>query len=178
MKTKVKESVEQWLEKIIIGLNLCPFAKKPYLANSIRIQNTQTNDENEMIQFFLDELDYIQNNKSLSTSLVVFQNASLDFLNFYDLFSLMEDLIEQLKLQHEFQVVCFHPQFIFENTEPDKRINVVNRSPYPLIHILRSIEIENALNSPEEGEKISFSNEKLLDSMSDAEFQTHFKTKL
>ncbi len=168
------DTIKQWLEKTIIGLNLCPFANGPYKAGTIRINETAAKNEKEQVDFFLDELSLIQSTKTINTSLIIFKNGHRNFKNFYNLTTLFEDLLDQLKLTEEFQVVCFHPKFIFENELTEAKVNFVNRSPYPLVHILRSIDIEQAINSPKEGEQISFNNEKTLNSLSDAEFLEHF----
>jgi hypothetical protein len=151
----IENVINNWLTKTIIGLNLCPFAKRPYDNNGIRTNSCSKKDEESQIKFFLDELSFLQSTPGLSTSL-------------------LEDLIDQLNLTDEFQLVCFHPKFIFENTHTDERVNYVNRSPYPLVHIIRSVDIQNALSSPQEGEQISFNNEKTLNSLTDAQFLQHF----
>lgn len=166
--------IEKWLRKTIIGLNLCPFAKRPFENNQIRLISTESTDDESQVKFFLDEISILQTNKKISTSLLIFENASKDFQNFYDLSGLFEDLIEQLQLSQEFQIVCFHPKFVFEKTDHNARVNYVNRSPLPLIHIIRSFEVESALSSPQEGEQISFNNEKTLSNLSDDEFLQHF----
>ena len=170
----IENVINNWLVKTIIGLNLCPFAKRPYDNNGIRTNSCSKKDEDSQIKFFLDELSFLQSTPGLSTSLVVFENGNPDFINFYNLTTLLEDLIDQLNLTDEFQLVCFHPKFIFENTHTDERVNYVNRSPYPLVHIIRSVDIQNALSSPQEGEQISFNNEKTLNSLTDAQFLQHF----
>jgi hypothetical protein len=171
---KCEQIIDNWLAKTIIGLNLCPFAKQPYQENQIRITSSSLPDEDSQIKFFLDELAILQSDSDISTALVVFENGNSDFYNFYNLTGLLEDMIDQLKLADEFQLVVFHPKFLFENTVSSERVNFVNRSPYPLIHIIRSIDIENALSSPQEGEKISFNNEETLKKLTNAEFLEHF----
>lgn len=174
IKNECEETINQWLEKTIIGLNLCPFAKMPYLAKAIRISSTTNDQEETMVHFFLDELNNIQSNPKIATSLVCFEKCEMDFFEFNDLVGVFELLLTDLNLDLEFQLVCFHPKFVFDGLNADERVNYVNRSPYPLVHIIRSLDIENALKSPEEGEQISKNNEKTLNQLDDAGFHSHF----
>lgn len=177
MSTLVENKISKWVEETIIGLNLCPFAKKPFLEKTLRVKSSPASSDEEMFDFFLDELNLLQAHREISTSLVCFENGHKDFIHFYHLVGSFEDTIKQLKLDSEFQIVCFHPLFVFENTDSSSRINYVNRSIVPLVHIIRSYDIEMALKSPEEGKQISENNELTLNNLTDEEFQYHFNIK-
>lgn len=159
--------LKEWIERIIIGLNFCPFAKIPYQNNLIEISFCNESSEEEMRDFFLDELDKIQKSSAIeiSNSLVCFPNYKKDFFEFYDFVSYCEELIEELGLEQNFQLVCFHPNFQFENTTPKERVNLINSSPFALIHILRSQEVAQALKSHNDAKMISFRNEDKLNTL-------------
>lgn len=142
-----RELLTYWIEEIIIGLDLCPFAKIPYQNGLVRLSLCETIRENEQKDFFLDELDLLQqtSNKILSTSLLAFNNDKKNFEDFNDFVGDCEELLIEAGLEEHFQLVFFHPQFRFENTDPDECSNWVGRSPYPVIHILRNAEIEMSI---------------------------------
>lgn len=165
----VNQKMYTWVKEVVVGLNLCPFAKRPLEEDSIRFINYETAGEKEMFFSFLDEVEFLQNHLDISTTIVSFPHASSDFREFYDFSLTVEMQLEKLGIHEEFQVVCFHPQFVFEGVEADARANYVNRSPYPMLHLLRNIDIEMAIKSPEEGKKISVNNEKMLNSLDDAQ---------
>ena len=173
LKNNVQKEITKWLEEVIIGLNLCPFAKAPFEQDLIRISSSNETSEEEQVKFFLDELDLLQKtpSKDLSTSLIVFESFKGNFLDFNDFSGLLEDLLLQLKLEEDFQLVAFHPEFYFNGLKPDDKANLVNRSPYPLIHLLRSEEIAQVTTSETMGETISYNNEKTLNNLTDEQLK-------
>lgn len=177
MKMNSIETIKTWLEKTIISLNLCPFAKAPYEAGKMFFSesNFPFTDSKSNTILFLDELEKLNMHPELSNGLIIFPNAPKDFLEFYDFFCLCEDLLAELNMEKEFQIVCFHPAFRFGGMQGDERINAVNQSPLACIHLLRSKEVFDALDSPDKGLKINLANEKAIESLSDKEFLNHFK---
>ncbi|MBY0413322.1 MAG: DUF1415 domain-containing protein, partial [Bdellovibrionales bacterium] len=101
-------------------------------------------------------------------------HGNSDFLEFNDFVGDLEGLIEEANLSDVFQLVAFHPKFVFEKTDFSERGNLVNRSPYPTLHILRSEEIARALKNPKDGEIISFNNDQKLNEMSEEEIDKLF----
>jgi hypothetical protein len=165
-----------WLEKIVIGLDLCPFAKGPYERGLVRVVENESTLESDQLSFFLDELERLQQTPrtELSTTLISFINDETDFLDFNDFVGLCEDMMVESGLEEHFQLVVFHPQFVLEDIEPDDRSNWVGRAPYPIIHILRNAEIELALESYTDPVNISIYNEKKLLGLSVEEFKELF----
>ena len=157
-----------WLEHIVIGLDLCPFARIPFQKGQIRVVGCEESTEEGQSAFFFEELDLLNKSapEALSTTIIVYPNASLDFFQFNDFVGDLEYMLEEASLSDVFQLVTFHPGFIFEGTDHDSLGNFVNRSPYPVLHILRSEEIRRALKNPKEGEAISFNNDKKLKELS------------
>lgn len=167
---------EYWLKEIVIGLDLCPFAKNPYLKGLIRLVECEHSDEKKKLSFFLDELDHLQKKtiSELSTTLIVFQNDNSDFLNFNDFVGLCEEMLEAAKLEEHFQVVVFHPEYFLEGKDLHDRANWIGRSPYPTIHILRNAEIESAIESYPDVAGIPARNESKLYSLSEEELKKLF----
>ena len=157
-----------WLETIVLGLDLCPFARIPYQKGQIRICSHLDSTEEAQLGYFLEELDVLHqaDPSDISTTIIAYPNASSDFYEFNDFVGDLESMLEEAGLADIFQLVAFHPKFVFVDTEFNHLGNYVNRSPFPIIHILRSEEIARALKNPKDGETISFNNDKKLHELS------------
>lgn len=157
-------------------MELCPFAKIPYEKGLIRLSISDKKTEEELIDFFINELENLNNKseKELSTTLIVFPYAHTSFYDFYDFSGELEDLISDAGLSDFVQLVCFHPGFHFEGLANEDRANLVNRAPYPVIQLIRRAEMLRALKDPKEGERISFNNTKKLSSLADSDLRELF----
>ena len=157
-----------WLEHIVIGLDLCPFARIPFEKGLIRVVECENPDEDEQMVFFLEELDFLNQAKGdvVATTIIAYPNASSVFITFNDIVGELESMLEEADLLDTFQLVAFHPKFTFVDTDFNHRGNFVNRSPFPVLHILRSEEITKAMKNPKDGEVISFNNDKKLHELS------------
>lgn len=168
--------LKKWIEETVIGLNLCPFARPVFESNRLRLAETDLVTEEAASEFFLDELAIIQNAdpKEISTTLLAFNKWPINFYDFNDFVGWAESILEEVGLDEHFQLVVFHPQFHFEDLELSHRANLVNKSPMPVIHILRSIEVEMSLKEIKDGESISFMNQEKLEALSEEEIRKHF----
>lgn len=168
--------LKKWIEETVIGLNLCPFARPVFESNRLRLAETDLVTEEAASEFFLDELAIIQNAdpKEISTTLLAFNKWPIHFYDFNDFVGWAESILEEVGLDEHFQLVVFHPQFHFEDLELSHRANLVNKSPMPVIHILRSIEVEMSLKEIKDGESISFMNQEKLEALSEEEIRKHF----
>jgi uncharacterized protein len=157
-----------WLEQIIIGLDLCPFAQIPFREGRIHVTVCEDSDEEEVIKSFTLECErlFLEGPIKISTTLIAFPNATQDFLEFNDFVGDLEYLLEAAGLSSVFQLVAFHPHFYFEGLEIDDMANLVNRSPYPIVHIIRVEEMKKAVDELKKGEQVSFFNEKKLKALS------------
>jgi len=157
-----------WLENIVLGLDLCPFARIPYQKGQIRVVECDESGEEEQLGFFLEELDLLHQTDpaEISTTIISYPAGSRDFHEFNDFVGDLESMLEEAELSDIFQLVAFHPKFVFVDTDFEHLGNYVNRSPFPILHILRSEEIARALKNPRDGEIISFNNDKKLHEIS------------
>lgn len=163
--------MEKWLEQTIIGLNLCPFAGRPFKEGRIQLIEFT---EDELGVIFEKLLFHLQEfKKKNTTDLVYFKNLNCSFEDFYHLVLDLEDYIEQFE-ENAVQVVCFHPDFRFEGLEENARANLVNRSPYPTVHFLLAKEFDALSLSPKEAQEISFKNEDKLEALSKDELEKYF----
>jgi hypothetical protein len=165
-----------WLEEIVIGLDLCPFARIPYKNGLVRLIENESILESDQLSFFLDELELLQKSPAsiISTTLIVYSKDKNDFDNFNDFVGLCEDMLIESALEEHFQLIAFHPEFQFEGKDINDRSNWVGRAPYSTIHILRNSEIELALESSIDMKEISIRNEERISKMSDEEFNLKF----
>lgn len=143
----VVAATRHWLERAVIGLNLCPFAKSVYVKEQVRyVVSTATQapdvmDDLERELRLLEESDPAQ----LDTTLLILPDAVADFLDFNDLLYFAERLLGSLGLEGTLQIASFHPQYQFADTEPDDIENYTNRAPYPILHLLREDSIARAV---------------------------------
>jgi hypothetical protein len=140
----------RWVDRLVVGLNLCPFAAAPHHSRTIRYAASQSVDPHEILADLLNELTLLEEPGSARTTLLVITGALADFDDYLDLFSAAEDLIEQTGHAARFQLVSFHPDYLFEGAEPDDPANHTNRSPLPTIHILRRTDVAQAIASHED----------------------------
>lgn len=136
---------KKWVKNVVIGLNLCPFANKEYINNAIRYQVSDTLDLSEAMLDLIDELKYLDNNETISTTLLIFKEGLSDFDEYLYLVQLCEKLIKKEGYEGIYQIATFHPEYIFEGSNEEDASNFTNRSPYPMIHILREEQLEEAI---------------------------------
>lgn len=134
-----------WVETVVIDLNLCPFAKRELVKDRIRFSVTRVTDEASLIQVLESELRWLQDHPDIETSLLVHPNVLTDFEDYNQFLDLADILISQLRLRGEIQVASFHPDYQFQDTEPDDVENTTNRSPYPMLHLIREASIGAAI---------------------------------
>lgn len=147
LHAEVIAATEDWLDRAVIGLNLCPFAKSVRMRGQIGIVVSEAATP-ELLRADLDrELRALAaaDPARLETTLLVHPAVLLDFLDFNDFLGVAEELVATLGLEGELQVASFHPEYQFAGTEPDAIENCTNRSPYPTLHLLRESSIEAAV---------------------------------
>lgn len=164
---KILELTRNWISNIVIGLNLCPFAKPVFEQEKIRYTICLKERESEILELLTRELEILTSTPSekIETSLVIIPNTLTDFLDFNDFSGEAEELVGNLGLRGVIQVVGFHPGYQFEGTEIDAAENYTNRSPYPMLHLLRESSITALAAKPEDLLEIPKRNVKLLNEM-------------
>ncbi len=151
----VVAQTRRWLERAVIGLNLCPFAKPAHLHGRIRFAVSDAVTEDELLADLEAELTRLQSAdpQQVETTLLIHPHVLQDFLAFNDFLDPAEALLDQLELVGELQVASFHPAFQFGDAPEGTIENCTNRSPYPTLHLLREASIERAvagLDDPDE----------------------------
>ncbi|CAM2925440.1 DUF1415 domain-containing protein [Vibrio ordalii] len=170
-KTAITTEVEQWLNDVVIGLNLCPFAAKPQRNQQIKIFVSEADTEEQLLQDILQQLLELEGSsaQSLETTLVVVPNMLEDFFEYNFFIDWVEALITQQDWQGIFQVATFHPRYCFGGTRPEDDENLTNRSPYPIFHLIREESMEKVLKHYPNPEAIPDTNIARVSALSDQE---------
>jgi hypothetical protein len=145
----IAAATQDWLDKAVIGLNLCPFAKAVRVKNQIRFAVSDASDAEALLHDLADELELLANAdpQQIDTTVLIHPRALADFLDFNDFLGVADDLLEERELDGVLQIASFHPQYQFAGTTPDDIENYTNRSPYPILHLLREDSIERAVEA-------------------------------
>ena len=140
------DHTRQWLEKAVIGLNLCPFAKAPYIKNRVRIVVSHAKHTDGFLEDLDRELLYLAETpaEAVETTLLIHPDLYSDFFAFNDILHFADQAVLDNDLEGIIQIAPFHPQFQFADTEPDDISNYTNRSPYPTLHLIREESIAKA----------------------------------
>jgi len=143
----VLASMRHWLEKAVIGLDLCPFAKSVYIANRVRFVVSDARHLDAFLEQLDEELDVLAgaDPEQVDTTLLIHPTLFDDFEVFNEIIGIAEEAIEEHELEGVIQIASFHPQYRFADTEPDDSRNYTNRAPYPTLHLLREDSIAGAL---------------------------------
>lgn len=140
-------AVQTWIEKAVIGLNLCPFAKAVHVKKQIRYVVSTATDEDALLEELAAELHTLHmiDAEVTDTTLLILTGMLADFLDYNDFLDSADELIETLELDGEIQIASFHPDYQFAGTQADDIENYTNRSPYPILHLLRESSIDQAV---------------------------------
>ncbi len=150
----VIDETNQWIEKIVIKHEFCPFAARPYFAQDIGYQIISKSDIRQFPDHFLKELHGLDQSSKPETTLLIFPDSLADFYDYLDLLADAEELLNEREYEGVYQLASFHPLYQFAGTTTDDVTNKTNRSPYPIIQILREESITKALKNYANPEQI------------------------
>lgn len=162
----VIKRTKNWVDEIVIGLNLCPFAAKPFSENTIDYIVASNDSSGSPIEQHLHQLagcfDRLDNSSEVETSLLIFADAYEQFDDYLELLHYSNLLLEDLNYAGIYQLASFHPHYLFEDSADDDASNFTNRSPYPMLHIIRENSLEKAIASYPDIDKVPENNIKKL----------------
>jgi hypothetical protein len=158
-KTRAEVMVQdtlRWLERAVIGLNLCPFAKSVYVKGQVHCTVSAANDLETLRDDLLRELrDLVAHEPAVrDTTVLVVQHLLQDFYDYNDFLNVADDCLLALDLEGVVQIASFHPKYQFAGTDEDDITNFTNRSPYPTLHLIREASIDRAVAAFPEAEAI------------------------
>lgn len=155
---EVEAAVKSWIEKVIVGLNFCPFAKKEMERNTVRYAIFPATQVNDALSHLLDELALLDQQPDIQTTLLVFPLGFVDFECYLEMLELANSLLSQGGYAGLYQLASFHPDYCFDGEDQHDPANYTNRSPYPILHILREASIEAVLKRYSDPESIPENN--------------------
>ena len=156
-----------WVERAVIGLNLCPFAKAVHAKNQVRYVVSEANDHETLLTELRAEMDRLAaaDPAEIDTTLLIHPQVLNDFLDFNDFLGAADDLLAERGYEGVLQVASFHPRFQFAGTDADDVTNATNRSPYPTLHLLREASIDRAVAAFPQAEAIFEANMRTLEAL-------------
>lgn len=145
--TNAIKQTEQWIETIVIGLNFCPFAKREIRRNAVRYVLTESSEIADVLAQLMDECAFLDNNPDTETTLIILPTGFDDFMDYLDLTELADNLLTEQDYEGVYQVASFHPDYCFADADSDDAANYTNRSPYPMLHLLREASLDTAIDN-------------------------------
>lgn len=145
----IVEAVGKWLQRVVIGLNLCPFARAPYAQGRVRLRVSRARDTAALLIDLVEELLALQatDRAVVETTLLIHPDVLADFFAYNDFLGIADECLRRLDLEGELQIASFHPDYRFADATATAIENHTNRSPYPILHLLREASIERAVES-------------------------------
>ncbi len=146
-RATIIERTRLWLERAVIGLNLCPFAKSVFVKKQVRYAVSAAATADELLAELEAELTQLAETEDrvLDTTLLIHPRAMVDFLDYHFFLAEADALIRNLGHDGVFQIASLHPDYEFAGSDPDDIANYTNRSPYPTLHLLRESSIDRAV---------------------------------
>jgi hypothetical protein len=166
-EAEVIAATQLWLEKAVIGLNLCPFAKAVHVKKQIRYVVSAATTADALLEELMTELRKLQDTspEEIDTTLLIHPHVLTDFLDFNDFLDTVDIAVAEPEFGDEFQVASLHPQYQFAGTAVDDIENYSNRSPYPTLHLLREASVDRAVDAFPDADRIPDTNIETLEKL-------------
>ena len=147
MAMRCIEHTKKWIEQFVIKLDLCPFARHPFKNNTIRYVVMEENQLQLLAQCLIKELYFLQKpeNQAIETTLIIHPQVLTNFYDYNDFLHLADQILKDFNFEGIFQIASFHPDYQFEATQKNDVENFTNRSPFPMLHLLRETSIDWAV---------------------------------
>jgi hypothetical protein len=170
------ELVRKWLEQVVVGLNLCPFARGPWTRGEIRLVVCPAGEDSRILECLDAELEYLADTprSEAETTVIILTGAFQDFLDYNDFLGLADERLSAGGWEGVFQLASFHPAYQFAGTQPEDVENLTNRAPYPLLHLLREESVSEAVDSTLDPDEIPRRNIARMQSLKRDEIRTLF----
>jgi hypothetical protein len=171
MMSPEQQEVVTWLNAVVIGLNLCPFAGKPTRENRVRFQVSSARSEEAVLADLIAEMELLDQapTSNIETTLVIIPHALQDFFDYTQCLIWAQSELKRQGWQGVYQLASFHPHYCFAGADPSDDENLTNRAPYPIIHIIREASLEKALGYFEGVEAIPELNKARVEALSEQE---------
>lgn len=151
---EIVQASRNWVESVVIALNLCPFAKQELVNNRIRFQVSADQTPEALLRDLEQELNLLSDDAQIETTLLIFPDVLDDFYEYNDFLEQADALLVAMDLEGVYQIASMHPNYQFEGTEIDDAENYSNKSPYPMLHLIREDSLEKAIQNYPDVENI------------------------
>jgi hypothetical protein len=159
---RVIDETRDWVEKFVLKLNLCPFAHQPYRDGRVRFVYIE-NFTWWSIQHIHEEIERLENDEAQTTIIIYPKEGALqDFETYLEFVNNIENVLHNLQLDFAYRIATFHPRYEFDKTEYDDPANRTNRSPYPMVHLIRVSDIDEAIKKHPDTKQIPLRNIELM----------------
>ena len=164
---EVIAATRRWLEKAVIGLNLCPFAKAVHVKQQVRYVVSSASTPEALLEQLMEELQHLSDSdpQQVDTTLLIHPFVLTDFLDYNEFLDVADAAVEDMQLDGELQVASFHPDYQFADTDSNAIGNYTNRAPYPILHLLREDSIERAVEAFPEASEIFEKNMETMEQL-------------
>jgi uncharacterized protein len=171
-------ATRRWVQDFVIGLNLCPFAKRVFDAGRIRFIATEVTAEADLLDVLSGELKRLAAapRNEIETAILIHPHVLADFRDYNDFLATADLQLKKLNLNGVIQIASFHPHYQFAGTTPDDVTNYTNRSPHPMLHLIREVSITEVAGDPEVPLGIPERNVELLKQLGEATVQGFTRT--
>jgi hypothetical protein len=154
----VIDQTRKWIKEVVIGCNFCPFAAREIKRNSVVFHVVMKATDHSALEKLAQSFEQLDRDTDTETIIIIFPDAFSDFFNYLDLHAVSEALLAELNYEGVYQIATFHPEYLFSGTETDDPANYTNRSPYPMLHILRESSVSKAVDSVPDADQIPLNN--------------------
>jgi uncharacterized protein len=155
---RIIHQTKKWIVDVVVGCNFCPFAARELKANTIHYQVDDSKEHAHALEIFLQECLRLDSTPTIATTLLIFPVAFQNFGLYLDFVALAEKLLKKTGYEGTYQVASFHPLYRFARASAEDPANYTNRSPYPMLHLLREEQVELALSKYPHPEQIPEQN--------------------
>jgi hypothetical protein len=156
--TQIINATRCWIETIVVGYNFCPFAGRELARNSIHYHVCRQPGIEDILLQLIEECRRLDTTDTIETTLLILPDQFSEFDEFLDLLEIAERLMIEQGYEGIYQLASFHPLYCFADSTPEDPANYTNRSPYPMLHLLRESSLEAALTKYEQPERIPENN--------------------
>lgn len=168
---QIISATQAWLKSLIIDYNVCPFAKREWERGSISFAVNRDTDIEDCLEHLIQECERLDSDDGIETTLLIYPDAFTAFDHYLDYLDLAERLLIEQGYEGVYQLASFHPDYCFEGAALDDPANYTNRSPYPMLHLLREASIERAVAAYPHPENIPGRNIELTRALGLAKMQ-------
>ena len=173
-KHEIQQEVEQWLQDIVIGLQLCPFAKAPSQKQQVRFFVSEAKTEEDLIEELIKECQLLDKDAHIETTIMIIPYLLSDFFDYSQYLNWAEQTLKQHQWRGIYQIASFHPHYQFAGTNTSDPQNLTNRSPYPLLHLLRENSLANILDRFPDSSTIPEKNIQTMTQLSEEQIHRYF----